>query len=192
MELNNTSDYTDGNVNRLVGLAAELSRADLTKVHVNIKNCHKGAFAGRAYKSVPNVSNASDDAEHLVIVRIGSNRYFPTDNMTSSRRWKKVSNAAYNKAKNKYGFRSCSQTIDGKRSSWWEKEVIKKHPYGGKSSPFIQYKNWQEGLVAVAAHEFHHVYQFQNNLPCSEVECEKAALLALEAYRKTDERRKSR
>jgi hypothetical protein len=43
--------------------------------------------------------------------------------------------------------------------------------------------DWQEGLIALAAHEFHHIYQFQNNLSRSEIECEKAALATLNLYR---------
>lgn len=58
-------------------------------------------------------------------------------------------------------------------------------PYGGKKSPIIEYHNWQEALVAVSAHEFHHIHQFQNKLRCAERYCERAALEALERYRAT-------
>jgi hypothetical protein len=64
---------------------------------------------------------------------------------------------------------------------WLEKR--EKHPYGGKSSPLIVMNTWQEGLLALAAHEFHHIWQFQNKRPKSEVECEKVAAAALKAYR---------
>jgi hypothetical protein len=40
-----------------------------------------------------------------------------------------------------------------------------------------------EGLIAIAAHEFHHIWQFQSATPRSEVEAEKAALRTLEVYR---------
>jgi hypothetical protein len=57
------------------------------------------------------------------------------------------------------------------------------HPYGGKTSPLIEMQNWREALVAVAAHEFCHIHQFQNKLPRSEIQCEKAAAKRLDAYR---------
>jgi hypothetical protein len=60
----------------------------------------------------------------------------------------------------------------------------KGHPYGGKRSPLIEMQDWREAMVAVAAHEFCHIHQFQNNLPRSEVQCERAAAKRLEAYRR--------
>jgi hypothetical protein len=56
-------------------------------------------------------------------------------------------------------------------------------PYGGKRSPLMTYHDWREALVAVAAHEFHHILQFQNKMPCAEYRCELAAQRALERYR---------
>jgi hypothetical protein len=43
--------------------------------------------------------------------------------------------------------------------------------------------DWREGLIGLAAHEFTHIRQFQNNWPRSEVQCEKAAARVLTVYR---------
>jgi hypothetical protein len=58
-----------------------------------------------------------------------------------------------------------------------------KQPYGGKRSPLIHYRSWREALVAVAAHEFKHIEQFQTKKPAAEWQCERAAFNALERYR---------
>lgn len=61
----------------------------------------------------------------------------------------------------------------------------KGHPYGGKDSPLMEFQDWREGFVSLAAHEFHHIYQYQKDFPRSECEAEKAAFKTLEAFRQT-------
>lgn len=141
MLLKNTSRYPTEEVRRLLEYAAD--GFDLRRVAVHVRNCGRGAYAGRAYFSVPYISSAAKPATRLVVLRIGSPQAFPSSNF------------------------------------------IKKlgHPYGGKSSPLIEMDNWREGLVALAAHEFCHIHQFQNNLSGSEVRCERAAEKRLNAYR---------
>lgn len=56
---------------------------------------------------------------------------------------------------------------------------------GRVDTPEYEMRSWQEAIVAVSAHEFHHVHQFQNKLRCVEQYCERAALEALERYRAT-------
>jgi hypothetical protein len=65
----------------------------------------------------------------------------------------------------------------------WGDYVFVPHAYGGKASPVFTCNCWREWLVALAAHEFNHIYQFQNKLTKSEVACEKRAASALERYR---------
>lgn len=161
MNIKSTLKYPLTEVLRLIKFAASLSRADLSGVHVNVKNCRSGAIAGMAYMGVPKISNAPQDASNLVTLRIGHEREFPADNMVYEWVWKK------------------NHATGG---GWWEKGEPK-HPYGGKTSPLLTYNTWQEGLVAVAAHEFNHIHQFQAGLPRSEVECEKVAEVAIAAYR---------
>ena len=57
------------------------------------------------------------------------------------------------------------------------------HPYGGKRSPLIEHRNWREALVAVAAHEARHIWQYQHNKSRSEVDAERFAAKRLSAYR---------
>lgn len=56
-------------------------------------------------------------------------------------------------------------------------------PYGGNKSPVIVFNDWREALVGIAAHEFHHIRQFQNKARCVEAYCERAAAEALARYR---------
>jgi hypothetical protein len=63
----------------------------------------------------------------------------------------------------------------------------KQHAYGGKRSPLIEYRDWREALVAVAAHEARHIQQFQRNRPRSEVDAERFAAKALDHYRKSQD-----
>ncbi len=65
-------------------------------------------------------------------------------------------------------------------SNWIEE---KGHAYGGKRSPRIDHASWQEGLVAVTAHEARHIQQFRLKKRISEVDCEKFAAARLDAYR---------
>lgn len=185
MHINITCKYPEEKINELLNFVYGVTKANLSKVAVNIKNC-SGAFAGRAYSKVPNISNAPAGTEMLVTLRIGPHHKFmsPRSNLRKTYKWVRSSNSEYNRSKKKHDFRSCSKTVNGKTKTWMEKKEYSMQPYGGKGSPLIIVEDWMEALVSLAAHEFNHIYQFQNNLPCSEVECEKAADHALQLYRK--------
>jgi hypothetical protein len=158
MFFKSTSKHPLQEIRGLVEFAALHSKADLSRTQVNVKNC-RHPIAGRAYFSVPRISKSSDpNARELVVLRIGRAKDFPHSNMMYE--WVRKGD---------------------KDRRWLEKR--EKHPYGGKSSPLIVMQTWQEGLLALAAHEFHHIWQFQNKRPKSEVECEKTADAALRAYR---------
>jgi hypothetical protein len=58
-----------------------------------------------------------------------------------------------------------------------------RHPYGGKRSPLIRMNDWREALVAVAAHEARHLWQFATDARRSEVDAEQFAAQRLAAYR---------
>lgn len=62
--------------------------------------------------------------------------------------------------------------------------VESREGYGGKRSPIIQLRNWQEALVMVAAHEARHIHQFRNRKRRSEIDAEKFAAKRVEAFRK--------
>jgi hypothetical protein len=153
MFLRNNSRYDDDEVKALVHFAAKHLPIDHHGVCINVKNCLRGPFAGRAYDGVPVISDAPRSARWLVTIRIGIETEFPFDNV-----W------AYPKRRG-------------------GKTVLVQHAYGGIGSPKIVYNDWREGLVGVAAHELNHVRQFMNGSPRSEVRCERAALRVLQAWR---------
>lgn len=62
------------------------------------------------------------------------------------------------------------------------------HGYGGKRSPIITMNDWREALVAVAAHEARHVWQFEHEAPGSEIDAERFAAARLDEYRALETR----
>lgn len=184
MYLRITSKHPKEEVERLVRFAAE--PYDLRRVCVNVKNS-QFTFRGRAYSQVPRqYSNAPRTAKHLVVICVGAAEKFkrekPIDNIRWTFRWVRVKEGeSYNPS----DVRGCMKMVNGVQEHWLEREVKTEAPYSGKKSPVIEYHTWQEAMVAVAAHEFHHIHQFQNKLRCAERYCERAALEALERYRAT-------
>jgi hypothetical protein len=51
------------------------------------------------------------------------------------------------------------------------------------TAPEYEFRDWQEALVGVAAHELAHAMQFETGSPRSEIEAEHAALRAVERFR---------
>ena len=49
--------------------------------------------------------------------------------------------------------------------------------------PFFVCHDWEEWLIKLAAHEAKHIEQFRNDLPCSEISCERFAVATLDAFR---------
>lgn len=189
MYLKNTSRYSTDVVRALVAFAG--SDFDLRSVAVNVKNC-SGAYRGRAYSKVPHVANVHSDAKRLVIVAIGAPGKFPISNMITKKRWvdvagpvplESVRKATWNTREFWVNHRSMHSTINGVEMVKITKLVVERHPYGGKTSPEIIKADWQEAMVAIAAHEFCHIHQFQNRLPRSEVQAERVAARVLAAFR---------
>jgi hypothetical protein len=50
-------------------------------------------------------------------------------------------------------------------------------------SPIVEFADWREALVAVAAHEARHIWQYQFDRPRGEVDAELRAAARLEEYR---------
>jgi hypothetical protein len=143
MKFKITCKYDHCEVERLVGFAATHSAADLSAVHINVKNC-SGAYAGMAYYVVPLMSSASGtDAKHLVTLRIGPQWRSPKDNMVTSHKWERRPYSEYARSKQKHPYRGCSATEKGKTKTWMEKRIDFRHPCGGKSSPLIVKENWK-------------------------------------------------
>lgn len=199
MFLKNTSRYATATVRELLAHASD--GFDLRSVAVNVKNC-SGAYGGMAYPKVPRMANVAASARYLVTVRIGAPSKFPCDNQITTTRWvdepmtifpihgfvENILGIAYDSPEYKAWWRehriwTCHR--GGVQINRVQRRVVKRGPYGGKGSPLIVKQDWREGLVALAAHEFCHVHQFQNSLPRSEVHAEQAAERRLIAYRET-------
>jgi hypothetical protein len=64
-----------------------------------------------------------------------------------------------------------------------QSSLVRGRPYGGRLSPVYSCHNWQECVVALAAHEFHHVGLWQRQtgrcVVHSEAHCERQAIYAL-------------
>jgi len=141
MWIRNTSRYPTNEVRELLRFAAQLS--DVHDVQVNVKNC-SGAYAGRAYPGIPAIARAHARANFLVTVRIGAPERFPKTNLVTEHRWKKTTEGTTPDP-------TCRTRI---RNGVQEHEITTTHPYGGQASPFLEYQDWREALIAVAAHEF--------------------------------------
>lgn len=80
---------------------------------------------------------------------------------------------------------------------------VERLPYGGRGSPHYEYVDWHEGVVALAAHEARHIWQFLQRrkewerrrggarklarTPLSEIDAEKHAVRVLECFRRDRE-----
>jgi hypothetical protein len=180
MLLRNTSRYPTEKIRTLLSIAAD--EIDLRKVEVHVKNS-KFAYAGMAYNSIPKIAKVASSSRYLVNLRIGSPDKFPTDNMRETVRWL-VDMPEYDPVPDQ-GFVENVLGIEYGTADRVQRIIRNRTPYGGKESPLIELMNWQEGMVALAAHEFNHIHQYQNNLPRSEVRCEKFAASRLAVYRES-------
>jgi hypothetical protein len=188
MYLRNKSQYADDEVRSLIEFAGK--PFELRYVCVNVRNTPH-PFAGMAYRGVPRMSNAPRSAKYLVTLRIGAADHFTSRNVTNLRlteRWQKIDREEYTRmrdaARLNGGPLDCRVRWTLTDENIYERLISTEHiPYGGKGSPAIHYRSWQEALVAVAAHEFKHIEQFQTRKPASEIMCERAAFNALERYR---------
>jgi hypothetical protein len=176
MKLSNTSRYPDADVALLVefGMAA----IDHTRLAVNIRNSSR-AYRGRAYEGIPRVSARAHDPEvdRLVTIGIGSPRHFPCDNVEIKVRWVPL------KPADDQTMAVLRRRRDRLGRLRIERRVIEQHGYGGKHSPVLEFHDWREALVAVAAHEARHIWQYQTDAPRSEVDAEQAAGRRLAEFR---------
>lgn len=181
MRLTNRSNYPTDEVRQLVEFGMHGVRTERLAVHVRNG---RAKYAGVAYDVIPSESPRAAQAtvDRLVTIRIGPETDFPADNMDTTRRWVPVPDAEYEamapeeRRRLRYWIRS-----DGRSGA--DRQVVERHPYGGKRSPLITMTTWREAVVAVAAHEARHIWQYQHSKPRSEVDAEKFAARALDRYR---------
>lgn len=176
MKLTNTSRYPDAEVALLVEFA--MCEVDHSRVAVHVRNSSR-AYRGRAYDGIPSISaRAHDpDVDRLVTIGIGAASCFPCDNLQTQVKWVRVEHTMPTPGE---VFR---RRRDGLGRMQLERRVVSQHGYGGKRSPILVFESWREALVAVAAHEGRHVWQYQHDTPRSEVDAEQAAGSRLEAFR---------
>lgn len=175
LHFKNTSRYPEDEALELVGFALE--GLDHERVAVHLKNS-RHAYRGRAYDGVPGSSPASRDRRvtWLVTLGLGAPGLFPVDNMVQTARWSPVRGEPAPDD-------VLRRAPRGRHRGQLQRRVISTHAYGGKRSPRLTLASWREALVAVAAHEGRHVWQFQSATPRSEVDAERWAAERLDAYR---------
>lgn len=181
MRLHNTSRYPTDEVRRLVEFGTR--GVETAGVAIHVKNCAH-PFRGRAYPSPPACSPTArlTGVRYLITVGVGAPTCFPADNMVTRDRWVAIPEAeAHGRADVRWSW-------SRSRGTYAQRLVVERHPYGGKRSPFIEYRCWREALVGVAAHEARHVHQFRHGKPRSEVDCERFAAAAVERYRRAEAR----
>lgn len=190
MQLRNTSRYPIDEVRELVRLGFNVANAPSERIAVHVKNCRNGAYAGMAYRAVPRMSNAATraSADRLVTLRVGAPERFPADNVVTVRRWRYEPWMTLDELRARnypLTFARTCRYVDGVEQWRAAELIVERRPYGGKSAPEYTVCDWREALVAVAAHEGRHLYQYQRNKPASEVDAERAAARALDVYRRT-------
>lgn len=180
MRLQNTSRYPTDEVRRLVEFAMRGVCTTGVAVHVKNASC---ALRGRAYSSVPYLSPRymQSSVQRLVTLGVGTAEHFPHSNLVNGRRQVWEGPKAEIPPQYAEGYTYSSRRVGGV-VRWRIYEPVE-HPYGGKSSPLIVVNNWQEALVAVAAHEARHIHQFRHRKPLSEVDCERFAAKRLAEFR---------
>lgn len=182
--LKNTSRYPTETVRALIAFAMETVWSEQLAVHV--KNSRR-AYAGRAYARVPQISSAAKHhvVERLVTIRLGAPAQFPVDNMCMTWKYHPWQDPAIAPPT---GYVEGAWGRQLRRVRWgYEMRYLepRRHPYGGQHSPLIVMGDWQEALVAVAAHEARHIWQFATGARRSEVDAERHAAARLVAFRLT-------
>ena len=171
MRLRNDSRYPEDAVRCLVAFAGE--GRDLAYTYVQVMDGQR-ATTGRAYRRVPRWVEAPASARYLVVLRIGPPDRFPSSNIWTRARWRTVLPTDHARLIN-----ARTRVVGGRLQVL----SLVEEPYGGKRSPVVTYRDWEEGLLAIAAHEFYHIYQFKNRLPTVEASCEEYAAQRLAAWR---------
>lgn len=176
MKLKNTSRYPADEVALLVEFA--MGEIDHERLAVHVKNASV-AYRGRAYDGIPSISTRAKDpdVDRLVTIGIGAPQHFPCSNMHTEVKWVGVTKL----------IPTLNETFRQRRATdgtvYLERRVISQHGYGGKHSPVLDFANWREALVSVAAHEGRHIWQYQSKARKGEVDAEQAAGRRLEEFR---------
>jgi hypothetical protein len=150
LTIRNTSIYLTAEVKELIHEVLKEMACPGRGICINVRNTDRGV-AGRAYDSVPTISNAPPTAQYLVAIRLGQSGTFPC--------WHQ-------------GYEPPT-IIQGRHNDPPLRALTE--PKAFRRWPLIVLPSWRHGLVYIAAHELMHIEQFRHRLPASEVQCEWAA-----------------
>lgn len=188
MWFESTCRYPQDEVRALVEFA--MAEIDHSQLAVRVKNT-RDVYRGRAYESMPALSAAArvPGLTRLVTIGLGAPSGFPTTNEVRSARWRKV-----RVNESLLGVRASELRVSPspsrakarpqeKAPPRLERREVRTHGYGGLGSPIVEMADWREALVAVAAHEARHIWQYQHDAPRSEVEAERYSARRLALWR---------
>jgi hypothetical protein len=185
-----TSRYPTDEVRSLVEFA--MAEIDHSQLAVRVKNT-RDVYRGRAYEGVPALSAAAriPGVTRLVTIGLGPPSGFPTTNEVRSARWRRVRagesldgvRAADLRTARAAASTRGRRATPGDAAPRFERREVRTHGYGGLGSPIVRMADWREALVAVAAHEARHIWQYQHDQPRSEVEAERYSARRLELWR---------
>jgi hypothetical protein len=177
--LTNSSRYPDREVQTLVEFA--MAGIDHSTLAVRVRNSRR-AYRGRAYDGDPPISPLSHDRSvtRLVTLGLGTPEQFPCTNVTVSARWLRLPPDIDPRSLPRGEVRRARRK--GARYTH-ERRVWRTHGYGGVRSPIVEFRDWRDALVAVAAHEARHIWQYQSDERRSEVDAERYAVDRLTRFR---------
>jgi len=187
--INTCTQHPEDEMLDLLRFAMKHTPVDYSHVGVIIQDTPK-PYKGHAWGFIParsvfRDSRGATDLWGQMMISVGAPHHFPRKNAWNHGKWRRLRKGenALDFAHRRHGWTRSS----GHYTEVW---AVEYHAYGGLNSPIIEYKNWRECFVAVAAHECRHLQQYQagrrdgkNVMPHSEVDCERHALRVLELYR---------
>lgn len=202
MFISNQSSYPDAEVFRLVRYAFRGIRT--TELGIQVKAARRGSSVhGYTHPRVPRTAPMAwhKSVTRFVMLAIGPPSAFPADNLILTNTKKRTVPLAKDRESWDALIASLGEDERVWRVDYARQKVTivtqKMIPYGGQKSPLIEQRDWQEGLIALAAHEARHVWQFLRNdkeraagiskklrSGFGEAEAERYALMVLENFRR--------
>jgi hypothetical protein len=215
----NASQYPDEVVLRLVRYA--FAGIPASGVGVSVRNYQGDVGRGLAYNGLPQGRRAlnrscpflpTDGVTRYVSLEMGGPRQFPATNVmpriVAKRRIPLTRDILFDEERRPRSDQGALAYLHGLMR---EKERLHgidrdtRHavfatyaygPYGGRGSVLIAYQDWQEGIIAYAAHEARHIWQFEQRAQemrrtgrlrtaLSEADAERYALGVLTHFRRT-------
>lgn len=175
MRVLNETGHADTEVRNLVAFACK--GINMARVMVVVTGSGGAAQSGRVYREVPDWSFAwsLETVDRLVIVSIAAEDRYPTDNMHLCSGWVDVQERDREDRCGPY------RSHHGQLQRW--SRMAEMRPRFGGDSPRIDYRDWREGLVGLAAHQACHIDQYNHHIRSSDEDAERFAATRVIAYR---------